>query len=408
MTKRATSTTTATTRRPKPEAAKVEKRAVITIEDLADFNDSLNLMVYGDSGVGKTPLAGQAPRAVFVSTEKGTISAKRFGSKAKLIKANTWEKLEAALNYLQNNPDEFDWVILDSVTKMQVLLMRHLLQVNVAENRKSADLDLPQLQDHQKWQNMFKRFIDEFIDLDINTLYIATAMHKEDAEGDELVLPHITGKDYEISQYVCAQMDAIYYLSTTKESRKKKRPTWVLTTQATQPYFAKDRFDAHERFVVDPSMVDIIKAIEDSAVDADENPSVAKRRATKVIPGDIIGDDESDEDDFDDEDEEEVKPARRKAVAATRKAKPAPPKDEEEDDDEDFDVEDEDEEDLDFDDDEEEDDDDEEEEEPPARKPVARKAAPRKAPARKAAKKKPEPEPDDDDDEDDDYDDDED
>jgi len=315
---------------------------VITVEDLADFNESINLMVYGDSGVGKTPLAGKAPNSVFLSTEKGTISAKRFGSKSKLIRCHTWERLEAAIDYLEANPSEFDWAIVDSATKMQQLLLRYLLKNNVEDGKKMADLDVPQIQDHQKWQNMYKRFIDRLIDLDVNVIFVATAMHKEDAEGDDLVLPDIQGKDYAIAQYACAQMDGVYYLAT-QTNKKTEQPEWFLLTKSRPPYFAKDRFNALPPVLRRPDMADIIEAILESGEADQPNKNVEKRRAGKQAksqPVEELDDDfeddedleedaedleddsdlEDDADDFDDEDEDDEeepprKPAQRRAPA---------------------------------------------------------------------------------------------
>lgn len=290
--------------RRKPTRKAATKRAVIVVEDLADFNESINFMIYGDSGVGKTPLAGQAPNAVFLSAEKGAISAKRFGSKAKLIRATSWLKIEAAIDYLEQNPDGFEWVILDSLTKLQVLLLRYLLEINVEEGLAKADLDLPALADHQKWQNMFKRFVDRLIDLDINTIFIATTMHKEDAEGEDLVLPHLEGKDYAISQYVCAQMDGVYCLKV--KSDKEGEPYWRLLTKTTPPYFAKDRYNALPRVVNRPSMPVIIDAIRDSIDNGQPLPPSAPDE-DDIEPEDLP-DDEVDE-----------KPAKaRKTAGASR------------------------------------------------------------------------------------------
>jgi hypothetical protein len=414
-------TSGSTTRRAKAASSK-PKRVEITVEDLADFNESINGLVYGDSGVGKTPFVGGAPDAVFLGTEKGSISAKRFGSKAKLIRATSWDKLEAALAYLEENPDGFRWAIVDSVTKMQQLLLRHLLEKNVADGGKNADIDIPQIQDHQKWQNMFKRFIDRLIDLDINVVFVATAMHKEDAEGDDLVLPDLQGKDYQISQYVCAQMDFVYCLKTAT-NKKTEEPEWWLITKSRPPFFAKDRYNAVPSIVRAPDFGEIIEAIENSAAAAEPNANVQKRRGKGKAKedvseslddefeddedlddddepedepddddiededdDDIEDDEEDDEDDDEDDDEPPAKPARRKPVAATRRAKPAsrlPKKVAPEPDDED-------------------DDEDEDEEET---KPAARRRTPRrsakpstKKPARKpAAKKAAEPDDDDDD-----------
>lgn len=265
------------------------------MQDLTNFNDSINLLIYGDSGVGKTVLAGGAPDAVFISTEKGTIAAKRAGSKAKLIQATSWEMLEAALDFIEANPGKFKWAILDSLTKMQVLLIRYILK-KINEDNDSRDLDIPAIQDHQKWQNMFKRFVDRIIDMDINVIFTATAMHKEDAEGEDLVLPDIQGKDYAISQYVCAQMDGVYALVV--KMKKNGERARNLLAQNTPPYFAKDRYDALGDWVTlgekDPeNMIRIIELIEESAeYDAIKKGNKPARRAKAAALDDELDDDE--------------------------------------------------------------------------------------------------------------------
>lgn len=275
-------------------------------------------MLLGDSGVGKTPLAGQAPRAVFIAAEKGTISAKRFGSDAKLIRAYSWPKLEAAADYLEAHPDEFDWAIIDSVPKLQMLLLRYLLEQNVEENKAKADLDLPALADHQKWQNQFKRFIDRLVDIDVNMIFIATTMRVEVDDGDDtrdIVLPAIQGKPkegYTIAQYVCAQMDAVYHLRV-KTDRETGEPVWRLMTKARPPYFAKDRFNAHPAVVREPNMAEIIQAIWDSVEGGTAGPSRRKPRARAVV--EELDDAESDEEEPE-EDPAPRKPRRQRQAAS--------------------------------------------------------------------------------------------
>jgi hypothetical protein len=400
------------TRRAKPVA---KPKAQVEVEDLEAFNESINIMVYGDSGVGKTPFVGKAPKAVFLSTEKGSISAKRFGSQARLIRAQNWEKIEAAIEYLEEHLDEFDWVIVDSLTKMQQLLIRGILQDNVNEQRAKADLDIPQIQDHQKWQNKFKRFVDRLIDLEINVIFVCTAMHREDEEGEPLVLPHIQGKDYEIAQYVMAQMDTILCLRVADEPDEDGNPIWVVRSRTFPPYFAKDRYDALPPRMEDPNMAEIIELIENSAAEDDVNPNVAKRRKRRAkapdvedlsdegyddMEEDVADDEEPPEDDADEDEETPEPPKRRRATAATRKAKPAgarrrPAKAEPEDDPDD-------EEDRDY------TEDDDEEEAPPARRRTARRSTRKPTPARRKAKPEPEEDEFDPDDGDEDFDDDED
>ena len=220
---------------------------VVMPEALAEFNESWNMLIYGDSGSWKTGLAGGAPRALFISTEKGTIAAQRLGSTAQVIKAYDWLAVEAALNYVDDHPGEFDVIIIDSLTKMQILMLRWILGV-INDQNPGRDLDIPAIHDHQKWQNMFKRFVDRIIDMPVNTIFICTAMRREDEDAEEIVLPQLLGKDYEISSYVCAQVDMLLFLKALKVDADEAAVHRLLA-EAFPPYWAKDRFHALPRWV---------------------------------------------------------------------------------------------------------------------------------------------------------------
>ncbi len=254
----------------------------LKIEDLADFDESKNILVYGDSGVGKTVFLGGAPNAIFISTENGTIAAKRQGSNAKLIRISAWEDLEVALDYIEKNPKNYEWVLLDSLQQMQRILLKHLLGKGVEEGKKGADLDVPQIQDHQKWQNMFLRFVDRLVDAPVNVMFASTSMRVEgeDDDGDvtEIVLPAIQGKakeGYAIAQYVCAAMSSVYYMGVERKKGKQNR---FIITQKTPPYFAKCRYDVlPDRLVLgdgDPTVTSrIIEKISVAPVARAKKPS---------------------------------------------------------------------------------------------------------------------------------------
>lgn len=240
----------------------VKLPASITVLD--DFDESVNMLVYGDSGVGKTVLAGTSPNALFLATEHGVISAKRQGSKAKVWKCDSWDDIEAAYRWLLSNPDHgFDWVVIDSLTEFQQHLLRWILDRAVKENA-SRDPDIPAIQDHQKWQNMYKRFVRQFNDLPVNMLYTATSFRKSDEEGDDLILPDILGKDYGMSQWTCASMHVVGYLARRKvKSKGSAEAVEVrrLLCEKTGPYFAKDRYDVLVPYVDSPNMPAIANRI---------------------------------------------------------------------------------------------------------------------------------------------------
>ena len=263
----------------------LRNRPHITVnpEELSDFNESYNWCIYGDSGVGKTVFASFAPRAHILSTEKGVISAKRVGSKAKLLRAPTWDHVEASIEWADKNLDENDVLVVDSVSKMQELVIRWWLGIQHEENE-ARDLDIPQLQDHQKWQRMFLRFVNHIIDAPYNSIFVATAMRKEDEEGDDLVLPNIVGKDYAIAQNFCADMDIVSCLRVKKRSDIDAPRESMLINDTFPPYFAKDRFNVLPRWENIPDGSDeeegrydlIIDMIEDILATSPEVRKAAK------------------------------------------------------------------------------------------------------------------------------------
>ena len=228
-------------------AVRERPKIQVVVEELSDFNESFNWCIYGDSGVGKTVFASFAPRGYILSTEKGVISAKRVGSKSKLLRAPNWDHVEAGIEWADNNLTEQDVLIVDSVTKMQELVIRWWLGIQHDENE-ARDIDIPQIQDHQKWQRMFMRFVNHIIDAKYNSIFVATSMRKEDEEGDDLVLPNIVGKDYAIAQNFCADMDIVSCLRVKKRNDIDAPRESMLINDTFPPYFAKDRFNVLPRW----------------------------------------------------------------------------------------------------------------------------------------------------------------
>lgn len=255
---------------------------------LEDFDESVNMMVYGDSGVGKTVFAGSAPRTLFLATEKGTISAKRQGSTADVWQIEHWSEVQEAYKFLKGSDHGYDWVSMDSAEAMQHMALRWILDAAVEENS-NRDPDIPQIQDHQKWQNMFKRFIKVFCDLPVNVLFTATTMRSEDEEGESIILPNLQGKGYGISQWVCAQMHVVAYMRVMRKGKGDDKETWRrLQTQTVPPYFGKDRYNCLGEYNENGSVVrpyldgvtleDVTKLIASSGVEVSTSVDMHPKR----------------------------------------------------------------------------------------------------------------------------------
>lgn len=239
------------------------------IVEMNDLDETLNVLLYGDSGVGKTVFGGGAD--LIIATEKGLVSAKRQGSEAVAWPVSSWADVQAAYDWVEEKCAEGvlttkNWISIDSAPEMQQLLLRSILDKAVALNDE-RDPDIPAIQDHQKWQNMFKRFIRLFNDLPVNVLWTATPMRVENEQGDPLVLPDFQGKGFGISSWVCAQMSAVGFMKkvTVKVVPKDKskepynKQVRQIHWQATGEIFAKDRSDMCGEFTRDKGLREIEK-----------------------------------------------------------------------------------------------------------------------------------------------------
>lgn len=226
-----------------------KRRLPAAIVDLSEYTESQNWLVYGDSGIGKTVLIGQLPNLLILAVEPGTVSAARRGSKGKVWPIKTWQELEEAYEWLEANPDHgFDWVAVDSAKAMQTIGMRMILAEEYAKNPAKRHPDVPQIQDHLRMQLMFKRIVMDMNALPVNVCWTAIAMMKEDQEGDEIVLPAIQGKDYEVAQWFCAEQAVVAYYGLQQAGKKGQEvQERYLLLQKDDPYFAKNRYDTRGR-----------------------------------------------------------------------------------------------------------------------------------------------------------------
>lgn len=263
-----------------------------SIIKLDEFDESINMLVYGDSGVGKTVFAGSAERVLFLGTENGTIAAKRQGSTAEVWPIKNWEDVRVAYNFLfEGGCELYDWIIMDSVEEMQNLALRWILDNAVAENS-TRDLDIPAIQDHQKWQNMFKRFIRMFCDLPVNVLFTATTLRDENEEGEQIILPNLQGKGYGIASWTCAQMHVVGYLRVIRRGKGEDKETFRrIQTQTIPPYFGKDRYNCLGKYndkggCVQPwldnvTLAEVTRMISNSGENAMPKPTARTRRPAR-------------------------------------------------------------------------------------------------------------------------------
>ena len=246
------------------------------IVDLEDYTESINMLVYGDPGVGKTVLAGTA-KTLILATEKGTVSAARQGSKAKVWNATRdWTRVVDCYEWLYDNCDKpgfpFDWVAIDTATEMQNLALRYIVDTRVNEGKaKNLNPYKTELQEYGEMHEMFRDYISKFNDLPINTLWTAQAMQVEDEEANEFRLPSIQGKGYQLAMWTAAQMHCYGYMHMREVMNPKTNKLVTVRSiqwQATPEVRAKDRFDCLGTYTNHPKGQQALSALTKKIVDS--------------------------------------------------------------------------------------------------------------------------------------------
>jgi hypothetical protein len=264
------------------------------IGEMADMTETMNFLCHGDSGSGKTVLWSMLPKMCILAIEEGTVSAKRQHSAAKVQRVKTWPELVAAYEWWRDGgemvidgvtyrAEDFEWLMIDSATSAQVLLVRYVMEMVHLANPE-RDPHIPSQGDHFKFQLWLKEMIQDFNALDINIVWTARSMVKEDPDGMDIIVPLIEGKDYGLSAWACGEMHMYCYLKKEREGTGASAKTVrKLYTNEHPMYWCKDRYDALPHVIKNPDARKIVALIEDSG----KTPSggTVETRRTAKKPG---------------------------------------------------------------------------------------------------------------------------
>lgn len=235
---------------------------IIELEDEVDY---VNVLVHGESGAGKTPFGASSDNTLILRCEQGTTSAKIRGSKAKIWPCDTWIKFKKAKAWLEKagrteDGIPFEWVTIDSGTAMQTVLLRHILKTEFKKTPSNRDLDIPQIQDHQKWQNELKRVLQEMVDLPVNLCVTALPMsiesENDEGETDETILPQFLGGKGAIAWAIAGMFDiggSVRLIKPKGKTEKVQRIYW----EKYGPHWGRDRTGALGRYTDNLTLDDL-------------------------------------------------------------------------------------------------------------------------------------------------------
>lgn len=261
------------------------------IKDLADDSEGKKILIYGDSGCGKTVLAGTAPNSLILACEPGYISAARntlgveVGSR-KVREIPNGAVALAAIEFLEENQDRYEWVVIEGATTLETKLrLGYAAEAYDANPAKRAGRNLPDRPDYFNTQNFLRSWVARFVDLRCNVLITAHAMRMDDDAGDRRVMPSFQKKDGELSNYVSGLMHCVGFMrprmvdKNKETARKVRRILWEEMVDPTSDttYFAKDQFTALGTWMDDTNVPEIMARIDTEPEETPPARPAAKR-----------------------------------------------------------------------------------------------------------------------------------
>lgn len=220
------------------------------------IQDKITVLVFGESGAGKTSLAKTLPdpkRTLIINAENGLLSikgsginvydltkhAKDDGTIVELNRAQRWNKMEHILEELTKTEyqERFDWVVIDSLTEAS----QNLLEALKEKHADSKD-------GFKVWGEFGEKIISVIKTIrdmkHYNILFLALDSVDKDESGMRYTGIDVAGKS---SNRIPALIDEVFYLKkVVDEEGKEKR---VLVTSSYKNIIAKDRSGKLEKFM---------------------------------------------------------------------------------------------------------------------------------------------------------------
>jgi hypothetical protein len=252
--------------------------AGIPIAPVRQVGTTVNILVYGRPGVGKTfwaagaDLVKEMGPCLYISAEAGSSTIKQVAPNMVVIPdpavrgAVTWEEFEAIYNELADQcynkgRCEYKTIVIDTITELQKTNMEWVMRQTLADHP-DRDPDVPGLHDWGKSTNRMRTYFRRFRDLPLNLICVAHEQEDRDNRGTLWRKPDLPGK---LGNQSAAFFDQVMYLYTKQEGDGKDgqapKTKRVLMTGALEGYVTKDRSGNLPLLVVDPNMSDIYKMI---------------------------------------------------------------------------------------------------------------------------------------------------
>jgi len=240
-----------------PELPKLPKLAGLPIQRVSQGAPLINMLVYGESGIGKTRIAGSADavpamrRVLLIDVEGGTLTLRDTYPEVETVRVKTWAEMQGVYDALFAGNHGYTTIIIDSITEIQKMSMAAVMRRLMEEDGTPGN-DIPSLREWGINLEQTRKFVRAFRDLPVNTVFTALVKtDKNPRNGAIKRKPSLSGK---LSDEIAGFLDIVVYLYAKEINGEHKR---ILLCGQTEDTVAKDRSNKLPMLIEDPTMTNI-------------------------------------------------------------------------------------------------------------------------------------------------------
>jgi hypothetical protein len=223
----------------------------------------INMIVYGDPGVGKTRFCGSASLVEAMSPvlmldwEGGTMSLDDSYPDVEVVRFHTWKQVDQAYGDLYNN-NPYKTIIVDSLTEAQKFCMGEAMR-EVVEKNPNRDRDVASVREWGKTGEQLRRFVRALRDMPCNTIFTTLQREVNDDEGKLIKrYPALPGQ---LKLELAGHVDIVGYMYQKEvvDGPNRSMKTLMLC-QAQEKVTAKDRSGKLPQVMEEPTMLQVYEA----------------------------------------------------------------------------------------------------------------------------------------------------
>jgi phage nucleotide-binding protein len=206
-----------------------------------DAVGKLNMLIYGEAGVGKTWLAGSASRVpsmrnvLYLDAEAGK-STLREHPDVEILPCRSWQSYIDVYQALKAGGHLYRTVVLDSLSEiLEQCKDQVMVEMKLDPENGERDEDIPSIREWGKLQVRLLRLIRLYRDLPMNVIFIAHAERVQLKTGKHKWMPMLNGK---LQMKVPQIPDIVFFMYNQEVDGEQRR---LMLTSQTDTAVAKVR-----------------------------------------------------------------------------------------------------------------------------------------------------------------------